>query len=139
MKAEEKSARIKESSEERKKHILFCLGANELSEKKDSLPEGLRDRLNILVSTPDRIDLSIAFYPEDRNIWTKIDKALSEEIFAMIDKEIKDRNLETVSFDVRNTDETACRFDAYYGSPSPFVPAFITQGKPAMIADYSVK
>ncbi len=139
VKAEEKNALIKESSEERKKHILFCLGANELSEKKDSLPEGLRDRLNLLVSTPDRIDLSIAFYPEDRNIWTKIDMALSEEIFAMIDKEIKDRNLETVSFDVRNTDETACRFDAYYGSPSPFVPAFITQGKPAMIADYSVK
>ena len=29
-------------------------------------------------------------------------------------------------------------FDAYYGSPSPFVPVFSMQHKPVMLADYEV-
>lgn len=35
-------------------------------------------------------------------------------------------------------DEAALSYDAYYGSASPYVPAFVLQKKPVMIADFGV-
>ena len=68
----------------------------------------------------------------------ELDKDLSEEIFSIIDEGIKNGKFEEGSFDTCSTDETAKRFDAYYGSSSPYIPAFTTHGKPAMVADFSL-
>ena len=36
-------------------------------------------------------------------------------------------------------EEVAEEYDAYYGSPSPYVVAFSSQKKPVMLCDYSVE
>ena len=121
-----------------KKHILFCIGANELSEIPGKIVKGLKEKLEILSESSSGISVTVALYPCDRQEWIKIDKDLSEEIFSIIDEGIKNGKFEEGSFDTCSADETAKRFDAYYGSSSPYIPAFTTHGKPAMVADFSL-
>ena len=126
------------SEKNNKKRVLFCIGANEISEKADVLPAGLKEKLEILTESSADIEPAVSIYPEDRAQWMNIDKTLSEEIFSIIDETVKKRNLETLSLDEHLTDDIVKEFDAYYGSPSPYIPAFTTQGKPVMIANFSV-
>ena len=120
------------------KRILFCIGANELSEKPDTLIKGLKKKIDILTDPSSNVCMALAVYPEDREQWSLIDGKLTEDVFSVLNETMSEFKLETVSFDVRNTDDTAGRFDAYYGSPSPYIPAFTTQRKPVMVADFSV-
>lgn len=114
-----------------KKKILYCIGLSELTEHPDIFIEGVKKRLKTFSDAEDKICLTLALYPFDSKQWTCADRALSEALFELIDK-----------YDQLNTcsdaDDTALHFDAYYGSSSPFVPAFSTGGKPVMIADYSI-
>ena len=43
-----------------------------------------------------------------------------------------------VQINPKSADKMAAGYDAYYGSPSPLVPAFIMQKKPVMLADHSL-
>ena len=45
---------------------------------------------------------------------------------------------EVVAIDPAEADSAAETFDAYYGDPSPMVPAFVTHNKPVMISDYDI-
>ncbi len=126
------------SGEDRKKRILFCTGANELSEKPDVLAAGLKEKLETLTAGMSGICMAVSIYPEDKDQWFGINRKLSEEVFSILDDAVKTHSLDIISFDIHGTDDVAKDFDAYYGSPSPFIPAFTTQGKPVMIADFSV-
>lgn len=125
-------------AQDKKKRILFCLGSNELSEKADRLESGLAGKLEILKRASDNAVISVALYPDDKNEWNKINKGLSEKIFSMLDKECSENGFGQIHADVRSVEEIAAGFDAYYGSSSPFVPAFSLNGKPVMIADFSI-
>ncbi|HAZ90660.1 MAG TPA: hypothetical protein DCX21_01665, partial [Eubacterium sp.] len=60
------------------------------------------------------------------------DRELAKEVF---DKVMR-QGYKVISMDVSKADEEASCYDAYYGSPSPYVPAFVMQGKPVMLSDY---
>ena len=126
------------ASSDSKKRILFCLGANELSEKIDRLGSALQNRLRVLSSATESIEISVALFPGDRSEWKKINPVLSDMVFSMLDKACSENGWSMLRTDIRSLEETAAGFDAYYGSSSPFVPVFSLRGKPVMIADFSV-
>ena len=56
----------------------------------------------------------------------------------MLDELISDGRAVMIDLNAADADRIAGAFDAYYGSPSPLVAAFITKGKPVMLADYDL-
>jgi hypothetical protein len=120
------------------KSILYCIGANELTEHGDILMKSMQGKLRIFADAGAELRIAIALYPCDKLQWSRINDKLSDELFELIDKTILDKKYEKVNVLASEADETATLFDAYYGSPSPFVPAFITKGKPVMLADYGI-
>ncbi len=126
------------SKENRRKKFLYCIGANEMAEKREFLTAAIKDRLNTIRESGKELDVTICLYPADRELWTASNKELSEEIFDIIDKETEAGWLKCEGFIPSQADRIAEEFDAYYGSPSAFVPAFVLQKKPVMLADYSV-
>ena len=121
-----------------KKRILFCIGISELAEKPKYLADGIKDKLAVLTDPSSGTSVSVLIYPEDKEQWGRLDRDLSEELFSILDTAEKADKIERIYSNPRNTDNTAREYDAYYGSPSPYVPAFSTQGKPVMIADFSL-
>ena len=116
----------------RMKRILYCIGLNELAEKTDVLVESMTDKLGVFDEYEGKISVSIALYPDDRKQWDVVDRELAKEVF---DKVMR-QGYEVISMDASKADEEASCYDAYYGSPSPYVPAFVMQGKPVMLSDY---
>ncbi|MCR4617769.1 MAG: LicD family protein [Lachnospiraceae bacterium] len=121
-----------------KKKLVFCIGANELQEKREVFVNALESRLETVVTAGEKIDAYLCFYPEDRDQWRDVDRELSNKIFSMTDFEVKSGKLKYISLKPSRADDFAKDYDAYYGSPSPLVPAFVTAKKPVMISDYSV-
>ncbi len=81
--------------------------------------------------------MKLCLYPPDREEWKKINRPLTEELFELINRD--GRQLVELSGNIPPVAERIAEsFNAYYGSPSPFVPAFVLQKKPVMISDYSV-
>ena len=124
------------NTENGKKRILYCIGANELYEKKDVLVESIKNRIEILKNAEGNLDVTFTIFPEDKTQWKHVDEALSEEVFGIMDN--------TTGFDfldngLSKVEEVAEEYDAYYGSPSPYVVAFSSQKKPVMLCDYSVE
>ncbi len=120
------------------KRMLYCIGANELIEKKKVFVSAVKNRLQILTEHKGDIATVVTFYPADRKEWEKIDKNASDEIFAEIERRAGLCDLKVVRFAPSQADDVAEDFNAYYGSPSPFVPAFVLKKKPVMLADYSI-
>ena len=124
------------NTENGKKRILYCIGANELYEKKDVLVESIKNRIEILKNAGGDLDVTFTIFPEDKTQWKHVDEALSDEVFGIMDN--------TTGFDflengLSKVEEVAGEYDAYYGSPSPYVVAFTSQKKPVMLCDYSVE
>ncbi|MCR5210162.1 MAG: LicD family protein [Lachnospiraceae bacterium] len=119
-----------------KKKLLICVGENEVAEHKERFPESLKRKMDHIIMRHDKVQLFISLYPGDKNEWLKADKTVSERVFEELEKMSSEYGYEWVDFNASNADEIAERFDAYYGSPSPLVPAFNTKGKPVMLADY---
>ena len=120
------------------KKLLYCIGLNELSEHQDIFIDSVRKRLEIFNKTSKRIRISITLYPSTHSEWVKINTSIASELFDLIDHLINDNKADFIEAIPSKTDDAASDYDAYYGSPSPFVPAFTTQHKPVMISDYSI-
>lgn len=121
-----------------RKKLLFCIGANELSEHPETFCDSLTKKLDILEEAGADIDVSIMLYPNSRKTWESVDARLSGKVFDLVDKALSERNMQLLSFDHMKPDQTAAGFDAYYGSPSPLVPAFVVKHRPVMLADYGI-
>ena len=134
-----------------KKKLLYLIGLNELSEHKETLMDRVKDRLETFKVSGGAIDTDIAFYPFDRAIWDKIDSKLTTQLLELL-KEYEadsDANLRIRGFEDEvwahidtsfneTIDSLTDDYDAYYGSPSPFVTLFSYKKKPVMIADYDI-
>lgn len=121
-----------------KKRILYCIGLNELSENPNIFIDAVKKRLYIFDNAGEGIRVSIALYPSDHSEWEKINASEAAELFSILDHLARDDKATLIEAIPSNADDTAGDFDAYYGSPSPFVPAFTVQHKPVMISDYSI-
>ena len=122
----------------REKKILYCIGANELVEKKDVLAVSMKERIKTFSENESSLRVHISLYPNDRRQWEIVDKELADAVFGEVDMAVKGNEYEVVSVTVSEADEAASYYDAYYGSPSPYVPAFVVLGKPVMLANYRV-
>ena len=94
--------------------------------------------MEILKESADNIDVSISLYPEDKEEWIKAQDSLAKEIFDAMDSAVSKGYIKATFEDSKDADAIAQEYDAYYGSPSPFVPAFSVIGKPVMIADFGM-
>lgn len=126
----------KQNDRTTKKRIIYCIGANELSEHGDVLIEAVINRLETFKENYARIETTITLYPADRQQWKIVNSELSEKIFGLIDKELSAGTLDKLNLIPKEADDTALEYDAYYGDSSPLVPAFVMQKKPVMIANY---
>lgn len=117
-----------------KKKIIFGIGLNELAEHADSVVESVKKRINIFAEANNSVEMFIYLYPNDIEIWKTFDSGLFDRIYAIIKK----AGVKIIISPPRESDKISCEYDAYYGNPSPLVPAFIAQKKPVMIADYDV-
>ena len=125
----------------RKKKLLVCIGANELLESKErgvSLMDALDTKFEILENSAENMDVSIALYPEDKKQWIKAQDVLAKTIFDAVDNAVSKGFLKVALAEPKDADTVAREYDAYYGSPSPYVPAFSIVGKPVMIADFGI-
>lgn len=120
-------------SDVKNRKIIFGIGANELMEHKEHFAACVKERLNIFAEHSSKIDVSVYYYPNDRTRWQEVNRELSDEIFSLVEK----ADMEVISISPIDSDQAAGEYDAYYGSPSPLVPAFSTRGKPVMLANYT--
>ncbi len=121
----------------KKKRILYCIGANELTEHKEGLIKAVSERFEIFRQNREKVDTTIFLYPSDKKLWRQVDSVLSDKLFTMIENELNNDVVYT-EISPKDADSAAEEYDAYYGSSSPLVPAFVTQKKPVMLADYSI-
>lgn len=138
IKMKDESLNAKASDRDKKK-ILYCIGANELYEKKDVLLDSIKDRIELLKKSEGELDVTFTIFPEDKSQWKHVNEALSDELFNIMDNTTKLPEFDYLENGLSRVEEVAGKYDAYYGSPSPFVTAFTTQKKPVMLCDYSVK
>ena len=132
-----------------KKHMLYLIGLNELSEHKDNILEKIRNRMDIFKENSSSINLDIMLYPMNSDTWKQVDEELTDTLLSMMEEyensswcrfngfesEIKEKL--STSFN-ETLEKTAVSYDAYYGSPSPFVTLFTYNKKPVMIAEYDI-
>ncbi len=117
-----------------KKKLIFCLGVNELVEHKYEIMPALFDRFGVFEGSSENMEVSVTYFPGDLSQWENVDPGLSQDIFSVVDGQ----NMKVVPFDTSLVDAMAAEYDAYYGSPSPLVPAFVEQKKPVMLADFGL-
>ncbi|MCR5603100.1 MAG: hypothetical protein K6G27_05285, partial [Lachnospiraceae bacterium] len=127
---------------EKEKKMLYCIGASELTEHKGILMAAVDSRLEIFGNAGKSLRLTIALYPGDRKCWDELDPELSGKLFELLDRDAVDGNANVkynmLTFTPKDAEDVATSFDAYYGSPSPFVPALTTKKKPVMLANYDI-
>ncbi len=139
----QKKIRVRESlnisiSKIGKKHIIYCIGANELSEHRAVLVDAVSKKLGTFKENKNKIDTTIMLYPNDRQQWINVDPMLSGQLFGLIDEEVESGLLEIINLLPEEADDMASKYDAYYGDSSPIVTAFYIQKKPVMIANYDL-
>ncbi|MBO6307740.1 MAG: hypothetical protein J6N70_02655, partial [Oribacterium sp.] len=127
-----------EQAKDIKKRIIYCVGANELKEHRSAFSDAVSERIDALKDSGENLTVSVMFYPGSRDEWRTVDEELSDEIFSTVDKAVSDKDMELIILDHLSADRVALDYDAYYGSPSPLVPAFVIRGKPVMLANYGI-
>ena len=120
-----------------RKCLLFCIGIGEMTEN-PGIAEGLKKKIGIIADAEGGINASIVLYPHNRNIWKKADEELAGKVFDVIDDAVSHKGFRFLPPAMKDPDMAAEKFDAYYGSPSPFVPAFSSKGKPVMISNFKI-
>ena len=125
-----------EKDAERKKTILFMIGANEVAEYGEKAGEYLQKKFAVLRENADSVDVLISLYPPDPEVW---EASLGEKAGAFL-SQIETELSQFGYCDLRENSlsEIAAGCDAYYGSASPLVVEFVRAKKPVMIADYRV-
>lgn len=130
---------LEENTQSDRRTILFCIGANELSEQREKFVVNLEKRLkSICDGDLGEVHTALFFYPDDKEQWINVDKEKACEVYEIVDKAQKVNKVEVEHILPIEADNVAEKYDAYYGSPSPLMPAFLIQNKPVMIANYSV-
>ena len=119
------------------KKLLYCIGLNEITELGESLVESVKARLSLIAENADALSVSVAFYPSDFGMWYHISSV--EKLWDMVVDVVYEKGFEMVQINPKSADDMAACYDAYYGSPSPLVPAFTMQKKPVMLADHSLR
>lgn len=118
-----------------KKDILYCIGANELTENDclDSMLEAVEKRLEVFKTAGmSGLSVTLRLYPPDISVWERISSAGTQRLLELIAKYAPSGWCRVDS--ASDMGELASRCDAYYGEPSPMVLLFLEQGKPVMIA-----
>jgi hypothetical protein len=100
--------------------------------------EAVDTRLKTFGDAEKSLHLTIALYPGDRKCWNELDPELSGKLFDLLDRDVADRRYDMLTFTPQDAEDVASSYDAYYGSPSPLVPAFTTKKKPVMLANYDI-
>ena len=121
-----------------KKKILYCIGANEMFEYGEKVADALLDRFKTFVDASEGIDVGVTIFPEDRKEWSNANSKTASKVFKAIDDATHKENIELITADGRSYEEVASGYDAYYGSPSPYVLMFTEAKKPAMLSNYTV-
>ncbi len=121
----------KETSKAKKK-LLFCISSYEYYEHKDKFSSGLEKRLASVKVHSGSIDLVLCTYPPIN--YEDSDKAF----FEIVSERAKDAGIPVLDYTIPDVASLSCEFDVYYGSSSPFVPAFAGKKKPVMISNYDV-
>ena len=127
-----------EQAKDIRKRIIYCVGANELKEHRSVFSDAVSERIDVLKDSSEDLTVSVMLYPGSRDEWRTVDEELSDEIFSTVDKVVSDKDMELITLDHLSADKVALDYDAYYGSPSPLVPAFVIRGKPVMLANYGI-
>ncbi|MBQ9609451.1 MAG: LicD family protein [Lachnospiraceae bacterium] len=145
----EPAERTDGTSSSPKKHMLYLIGLNELSEHRDSILEKIKNRMDIFRENSSSINLDIMLYPMNSDTWNQVDENLTQELLKLIgeydnsswcnfngfESEVEKKLLSSFNETLENT---VALYDAYYGSPSPFVTLFTYYKKPVMIAEYDI-
>ncbi len=121
-----------------KKNLLYCISLYEFAEHADHFEDVIKERLDILSSAGNKLEVSLCFYPED---YSCSDPQLQTEIDSLrefITGSAKERGIETIPLPTDDLYSFVSSFDAYYGSSCPLVHVFTGQHKPVMIADYTI-
>lgn len=131
---DERERRIKEAAHGNK-DILYCIGANELSENDaiDSMLETVEKRFETFKkASVSGLSVTVRLYPPDISVWERVSSAGTQRLLELIGKYAPSGwcRVDAVS----DMGELAARCDAYYGEPSPMVLLFTEEGKPVMIA-----
>ncbi len=132
--AESKKIPSENDKVKEKKRVIFGIGANELAEHSEIIVRAIEQRINIFVENSERIDVSVYFYPNDTEKWRVVGSEHFDEIIALVKK----AGINVVSAKPKESERLSRDYDAYYGSPTPLVPAFFLQKKPVMIADFDI-
>ena len=144
-----------------KRKLLFCIGLNELIEHGESVIGAVKDRLSVMAENASKLSVKVAFYPSDFGMWQNaapvagpvtesiaesepffrrnLQTGFSEKLWDAVVDTVFENGFEMVQINPDSADEMALEYDAYYGSPSPMVPAFTMIKKPVMLADYSLR
>lgn len=128
-----------ENTEKHKlKRLLFCIGANEVAECEGSFAQLLNNKLDAIRNASADLKVSVLLYPSDDAVFREADLDRYTEMLGVL-RSAKDEGIVDLVPDyLQSADVVSRDYDAYYGSPSPFVPAFFVSGKPVMIADFKV-
>ncbi|RKM58161.1 hypothetical protein D6853_01085 [Butyrivibrio sp. X503] len=126
------------SGESDKKKLLVCIGANELSESEGSFAELLNKKLEVIRNKEAKLKVSVLLYPSDEAAFESAGKSECNLVCDILRKAEKEGIIDRVLASPGQADDMSKEYDAYYGSPSPFVPAFSVSGKPVMIADFGL-
>lgn len=115
-----------------KKTIFYCIGENEITEAANMI-DFIKERINILSNSSNKIDVVIGFYPADFSKWCFNKLELREQITATLTS--NNNNFKIIT---DNNDALILNCDAYYGAPSPYVRKFIEMNKPVMIENLNI-
>nr|MCR4674970.1 LicD family protein [Lachnospiraceae bacterium] len=120
----------------RRTKLLYVIGANEVSENKHLLVDAVNERINGALQFSEGLEMTIAFYPPDRAQWKVVNNELTNMLFDMVEQATK-TGINRITITPQNAEDVATHFDAYYGSPSPALLAFIDRNKPVMLCAYN--
>ncbi|MCR5789579.1 MAG: LicD family protein [Lachnospiraceae bacterium] len=121
-----------------KKRLFYCISIHELSEQGERLIGAVRERFRVFSENREAIDVTLCFFPGDRQLWQDIDVKLSEKLFREAAVAAESAIVTLVQAGRDEAAHMAAESDAYYGSASLFVPAFMEAKKPVMIANYEL-
>jgi hypothetical protein len=124
-------------NDDKGKCLMYCIGLNEIYEHSSDIIEKLKDRLDIMAGSTDKLDVVICTYPPDESAWKRGASGLPGDVLDML-REYSERTGVRFITGQQTVKEMLDDCDAYYGSPTPYAHYFNTVAKPVMVCDYSI-
>lgn len=117
-----------------KKTVLYCIGENELTEKKALVLNEIKKRLEVFKENSSSFNLKICMYPPDLGSWESIDVSTTKRLMKLLGEYTENPWCEMYFISNMDWDDIARETDIYYGSPSPLAHMFAIRHKPVMIS-----